>query len=98
MTWVQKYQVPSNSSDNIYTVGISDEGTWACSCIGWTRHMPRKNCVHIKSVLRMMGNEAALRRDLKENYPAERYKKTAVQAESKHDPMKPRGRLIDLPD
>jgi hypothetical protein len=46
----------------------------------------------------MMGNEAALRRDLKENYPAERYKKTAVQAESKHDPMKPRGRLIDLPD
>jgi hypothetical protein len=29
-----------------YNVGLKD-GQLACSCLGWTRHVPRKDCRHI---------------------------------------------------
>ena len=31
-----------------YTVSVTVDGFWSCSCVGWTRHMPRRDCKHIK--------------------------------------------------
>lgn len=31
-----------------YVVSEFDNGEWACGCIGWTRHMPRRDCQHIR--------------------------------------------------
>jgi len=43
-----RWEVPSSSNpDRNYVVSMSEQGTWACSCIGWTRHVPRKDCKHI---------------------------------------------------
>ncbi len=59
--WKQKWAVPSSSGDGYYTVASAydDSGSrtaagegpgLACSCIGWTRHMPRTDCKHCKQV------------------------------------------------
>ena len=48
--WKETWLEPSSKGDVNYTVGVSYEGNWACACIGWTRHMPRKDCRHIKAV------------------------------------------------
>lgn len=43
-----RWEVPSSSNpDTRYIVSMSEQGTWACGCIGWTRHFPRKDCRHI---------------------------------------------------
>ena len=44
--WIQKWKVPSNTSDKVYTVSIAEDGTWGCSCPAWKFH--RKQCDHIK--------------------------------------------------
>lgn len=49
--WVQQWKVQGSAKDP-YTVSRGDDGTWACSCIGWVRHMPRKDCKHIKEIIR----------------------------------------------
>jgi hypothetical protein len=48
--WAHKWAVPSSSSDGYYTVAQDYEGNFACGCLGWTRHMPRTDCRHIRQV------------------------------------------------
>lgn len=49
MKWVEKWKVPSASSDRIYTVSLADDGTtWGCSCPRWKFH--REQCHHIQEV------------------------------------------------
>jgi hypothetical protein len=48
--WVAQWEVPSSSSDKMYIVSRNFVGEYACACIGWTRHVPRKDCRHIKQV------------------------------------------------
>lgn len=54
--FVMQYVCPSESSpDKEYVVThFADEPfdaehhpEWACGCIGWTRHFPRRDCKHI---------------------------------------------------
>jgi hypothetical protein len=47
--WVRRWTV-RGSTGNLYTVAVDDEGDYGCSCIGWTRHVPRRDCRHIKMV------------------------------------------------
>ena len=46
--WVRQWQVPSSKAGKTYIVSLSRFGDWACSCVGWTSHTPRKACKHIK--------------------------------------------------
>lgn len=48
--WVERWVVPSYSGNGEYIVAKDNEGNWACSCIGWTRHVPRRDCRHIIEV------------------------------------------------
>jgi hypothetical protein len=51
----QQFVVPSESGGGDYIVTryadgpFNNEGhpEWACACIGWTRHFPRRDCKHI---------------------------------------------------
>lgn len=51
----RQFVVPSESSSSEYIVTqFGDEPfdsqhhpEWACACIGWTRHFPRRDCKHI---------------------------------------------------
>lgn len=51
----RQFVVKSESSDGSYIVTqfvdppFNNEGhpEWACACIGWTRHFPRRDCKHI---------------------------------------------------
>jgi hypothetical protein len=46
----RQYVVPSESSSSEYIVTNYSDGRdpeWACACIGWTRHTPRRDCKHI---------------------------------------------------
>ena len=54
--YVKKYEV-QGSAKKPYIVSFSDEGGWACSCIGWTRHVPRKDCKHIKKIKSEVGTK-----------------------------------------
>lgn len=48
--WVNRWYVPSSRGGGNHTVSQDKDGNWACSCIGWTRHMPRTDCKHIREV------------------------------------------------
>jgi hypothetical protein len=41
------FDVPSSSSDAMHTVSKHVDDSFQCSCIGWTRHVPRRDCKHI---------------------------------------------------
>lgn len=60
--WVHRWYEPSDSNpEKLYTVAIDAEGSWGCSCRGWTGHTPRKDCKHIKRVKARVGeNPSAL--------------------------------------
>ena len=46
-----QYLIPSDSSpQKKYMVSENWDGTWECSCVGWTQHFPRKDCRHIRHV------------------------------------------------
>jgi hypothetical protein len=47
---VQMWDVSSDSG-NHYHVSQLEEGSYQCSCLGWTRHVPRRDCKHIQWVL-----------------------------------------------
>lgn len=47
MTWVKKWKV-EGSKGNIYTVSLSNEGEYGCSCPVWS--FRRSECKHIKLV------------------------------------------------
>ena len=49
-----QFIVPSESSGKEYVVTHYGDGPfdgnhpeWACACIGWIRHSPRRDCKHI---------------------------------------------------
>ena len=43
--------VQSSSNPNkTYTVALTAQGRWSCSCPRWTLNAERPNCKHIKSV------------------------------------------------
>lgn len=51
MSWKNKWFVQSSSNPNTtYTVAEDMNGDFACGCVGWTRHVPRKDCKHIREV------------------------------------------------
>lgn len=54
--WLKKWEV-QGSAKKPYIVSYSDEGGWGCSCIGWTRHMPRKDCKHIRKMKDEVGEK-----------------------------------------
>ena len=48
-----QWQVPSSSNPSkSYTVSLTMADEWQCSCPGWTTHMPRRDCKHIKQMRR----------------------------------------------
>jgi hypothetical protein len=45
----ERWEIESESSPGKkYVVSKMLDGSWACSCIGWTRHVPRRDCKHIE--------------------------------------------------
>ena len=60
-----RYSVTSDSGRK-YAVSCVEAGfvfstcqlqvKWECSCMGWTRHMPRKDCKHIRHVRTMLND------------------------------------------
>lgn len=48
MHYVQFWKVRSDSNpDKTHTVGLTDDRIYGCTCVGWTRHFPRRDCRHI---------------------------------------------------
>lgn len=45
-----QYSVPSSDGRRHYTISYTDQNEWQCSCLGWTRHVPRSDCRHITIV------------------------------------------------
>lgn len=45
---VEQFKVASETNPNtLYVVSNYGNGAWACGCMGWTRHFPRRDCKHI---------------------------------------------------
>lgn len=47
MIYVKQWEVDSDTSNSTYIVSQLADGTFQCSCRGWTSHMPRRDCKHI---------------------------------------------------
>lgn len=41
--------VKSSSGASNYIISVEGR-EWQCSCLGWTRHVPRRDCKHIRGV------------------------------------------------
>lgn len=51
--YVKQWQIPSDSNPNTtYTVSLTPEQTFECSCPAWTRNTPRVDCKHIRRLQR----------------------------------------------
>jgi hypothetical protein len=50
MLYIEKWRIYSERSGN-HIVSLCEDGTYACDCIGWRSHYPRKDCKHIREVL-----------------------------------------------
>lgn len=48
--WVKQWVVPSSSGSGDYIVSMDKDGNYACGCRGWTSHVPRTDCRHIREV------------------------------------------------
>jgi hypothetical protein len=48
---VAQYEVKSETSGSTYIVSLDGNGDYSCGCLGWTRHVPRRNCKHIDWVI-----------------------------------------------
>lgn len=62
MIYLKQWCVESESSSAEYTVSLcQSQGTdgqyYTCSCVGWTRHFPRRDCKHILWVRNGGGRE-----------------------------------------
>ena len=58
--WERKWKVNSDTSGSVYIVSkgydpVTDEERFGCSCLGWTRHTPRRDCKHIKKLKQKIG-------------------------------------------
>lgn len=46
---LEQFKVESDSHPGVwYVVTETVSGEWQCSCVGWTRHTPRRDCKHIR--------------------------------------------------
>lgn len=52
--WVEGWNVVGSSGTE-YRVSRQADGTYGCSCLGWTRHVPRRDCKHIKAMKLTLG-------------------------------------------
>ena len=50
---IGRWRVKNDDRTRTYTV-VATKGVWQCSCMGWTRHMPRKDCKHITHIKRQL--------------------------------------------
>lgn len=93
--WVRQWQVPSSKAGKFYIVSLSREGEWSCACVGWTSHMPRKACRHIKEA-KETGNRYLLWLD----ELAARLDRTSVREKPKQlaIPLNKRSRAITFED
>ena len=76
--WRHKWAVPSSSNDGYYTVAEAWDGSGsrqdgngegpglACSCVGWTRHMPRTDCKHCREVRALIFGQASSAQTMEE--------------------------------
>ena len=46
--YAHQWDVLSSDGKRTYVVSVTADGQWQCGCMGWTGHMPRKDCKHIK--------------------------------------------------
>jgi len=46
--WIEKWLVPSSSSNKEYVVSRDEKSNWGCSCPAWIFH--RRICKHIRSI------------------------------------------------
>lgn len=45
---VDQWKIESESSPGrYYVVSLNADESFSCSCLGWTRHVPRRDCKHI---------------------------------------------------
>jgi hypothetical protein len=61
-TYLNQWKWPSSSGKKEYTISLTYDGEYQCSCLGWTRHVPRKDCTHIRQ---LKADEEALRRGVR---------------------------------
>lgn len=48
MRYFEYWKVQSDSNpEKFHTVGRAEDGSFGCTCVGWTRHFPRRDCRHI---------------------------------------------------
>lgn len=51
MQWMFRWEVESTTSGKVYTVAMTAQGHWACSCPAWKfKKQPRADCKHILRV------------------------------------------------
>lgn len=63
MRYMNQWKRPSNSNpDKEYTISQTYEGGFQCSCRGWTMHVPRRDCTHIRQ---LKADPEALRRGVR---------------------------------
>jgi len=48
--YLKRWEVESSDGKRTYTVSVTKDGVWSCACVGWTRHMPRRDCKHITGI------------------------------------------------
>jgi hypothetical protein len=49
--YLKQWKVPSSSNpDKTYTVSLTRDNEYECSCPRWTNHTPREDCKHIKAI------------------------------------------------
>jgi len=49
--YMNQWKWPSGSNpDKEYTISLTYDGEYQCSCYGWTRHVPRRDCAHIRGL------------------------------------------------
>ena len=46
----RQWACKSSSGNGRYIVSEDFNGVWSCSCRGWTSHVPRTDCKHIREV------------------------------------------------
>jgi hypothetical protein len=105
MAWDKQWTVPSSDGKREYVVSLDTaRGEWACSCKGWTTHVPRRDCKHIKQTLVWYGMRAERNavRKLEKTVTCEQRstKKNNRQEKEQQDSglTEAPQRLIDLPD
>lgn len=48
-TWMNRFEIKSESSNRLYTIAQRTNGTeWGCSCMGWIRY---RKCKHLTSIM-----------------------------------------------